>query len=93
MWDRLLNRHLLTVKNDHSGVTAIVIVFFLHTASMGNPFKTNGFWGLLWSLDPLGFVLFVPSIVSILIALQVSVINFSLMDTICKIVDTNSGFL
>ncbi|KAI1153166.1 major facilitator superfamily domain-containing protein [Nemania diffusa] len=52
------------------GVTAIVIVFFLHTASMGNPFKTNGFWGLLWSLDPLGFVLFVPSIVSILIALQ-----------------------
>ncbi|KAI0403075.1 major facilitator superfamily domain-containing protein [Xylaria palmicola] len=61
-------------------VTAFVILFFLGSISMGNPLENNTVLGLLWSLDPLGFILFVPSIVSVLIALQFGGSTYSFSD-------------
>ncbi|KAI8950859.1 major facilitator superfamily domain-containing protein [Xylaria longipes] len=62
------------------GVTAFIILFFLRSISTGNPLKDNTVWGLFWSLDPLGFILFVPSIVSVLIALQFGGSTYSFSD-------------
>jgi hypothetical protein len=46
-------------------------VFFLHLPAKPNPLKQQGILKLLWNLDPVGFVLFVPSIICLLFALQV----------------------
>ncbi|OGM43338.1 hypothetical protein ABOM_008732 [Aspergillus bombycis] len=52
------------------GFTAIVITFFLHLNTGKSSRKSQSFWSLLWSLDPIGFMLFVPSIICVLLALQ-----------------------
>ncbi|KAJ3460301.1 hypothetical protein MRS44_011168 [Fusarium solani] len=51
-------------------VSAAFIVFSLRLPSKPNPLKEQGILGLLWNLDPIGFVLFVPSIICLLFTLQ-----------------------
>ncbi|KAI8665383.1 MFS domain-containing protein [Fusarium sp. Ph1] len=51
-------------------VSAAFIVFSLRLPSKPNPLKEQGILGLLWNLDPVGFVLFVPSIICLLFTLQ-----------------------
>lgn len=51
-------------------MTALVITLLVKLRSPPNPFRTRGVLGLLWGLDPLGFALFFPSIVCVLVALQ-----------------------
>ncbi|TGJ81853.1 hypothetical protein E0Z10_g6920 [Xylaria hypoxylon] len=49
---------------------AAFIIFYLRLPPKPNPLKEQGVRSLLWNLDPVGFVLFVPSIISLLFALQ-----------------------
>ncbi|KAK3944725.1 putative HC-toxin efflux carrier [Diplogelasinospora grovesii] len=52
-------------------VSAAFIIFSLRLPSKPNPLKEQGgLLGLLWNLDPIGFVLFVPSIICLLFTLQ-----------------------
>ncbi|GAW18492.1 hypothetical protein ANO14919_079680 [Xylariales sp. No.14919] len=51
-------------------VSAAFIIFSLRLPPKPNPFKEQGVRSLLWNLDPVGFVFFVPSIISLLFALQ-----------------------
>ncbi|EEU43785.1 uncharacterized protein NECHADRAFT_44897 [Fusarium vanettenii 77-13-4] len=51
-------------------VSAAFIVFSLRLPSKPNPLKEQRILGLLWNLDPIGFVLFVPSIICLLFTLQ-----------------------
>ncbi|KAH6880097.1 major facilitator superfamily domain-containing protein [Thelonectria olida] len=51
-------------------VSAAFIVFSLHLPPKPNPLKEQGVLGLLWNLDPIGFILFVPSIICLLFTLQ-----------------------
>ncbi|KAJ0113948.1 HC-toxin efflux carrier TOXA [Diaporthe amygdali] len=51
-------------------VSAAFIILCLHLPPKPNPLKDQGVLGLLWNLDPIGFVLFVPSIICLLFALQ-----------------------
>ncbi|KAI0517279.1 major facilitator superfamily domain-containing protein [Xylaria bambusicola] len=51
-------------------VSAVFIIFSLHLPPKPNPLKEQSVLSLLWNLDPVGFVLFVPSIISLLFALQ-----------------------
>lgn len=57
-------------------VSAAFIVFSLRLPSKPNPLKEQGILGLLWNLDPVGFVLFVPSIICLLFTLQVRIVLF-----------------
>ncbi|KAI8716720.1 MFS domain-containing protein [Fusarium sp. LHS14.1] len=51
-------------------VSAAFIVFSLRLPSKPNPLKEQGILGLLWNLDPIGFFLFVLSIICLLFTLQ-----------------------
>lgn len=51
-------------------MTAIVLLFFLHLPPVSNPFKKQTVSQILWSLDPIGLVLFMAAIICLLIALQ-----------------------
>ncbi|KAF2789492.1 MFS general substrate transporter [Melanomma pulvis-pyrius CBS 109.77] len=51
-------------------MTAIVLLFFLHLPPVGNPFKKQTVSQILWSLDPIGLMLFMAAIICLLIALQ-----------------------
>ncbi|RSM20202.1 hypothetical protein CDV31_000999 [Fusarium ambrosium] len=51
-------------------VSAAFIIFSLRLPSKPNPLKEQGILGLLWNLDPIGFILFVPSIICLLFTLQ-----------------------
>ncbi|KAH8698979.1 major facilitator superfamily domain-containing protein [Talaromyces proteolyticus] len=51
-------------------VSAAFIIAFLRLPSKPNPFKDQGVLSLLWNLDPVGFILFVPSIICLLFTLQ-----------------------
>ena len=51
------------------GVTAAIIVVFLRLPASGN-FKNLGFKKAFWQLDPIGTILFIPSIVCLLLALK-----------------------
>jgi hypothetical protein len=44
----------------------------------GNVLKDRTIWGLLWKLDPIGLALFLPSVICVLLALQVSEIELNL---------------
>lgn len=52
-------------------VSAAFTIAFLRLPPKPNPFKEQGVLSLLWNLDPIGFVLFVPSIICLLFTLQV----------------------
>ncbi|CAM1507164.1 Fc.00g068050.m01.CDS01 [Cosmosporella sp. VM-42] len=51
-------------------VSAAFIIFALRLPPKPNPLKEQGLLGLFLSLDPIGFVLFVPSIICLLFTLQ-----------------------
>ncbi|KAI1332865.1 major facilitator superfamily domain-containing protein [Xylariaceae sp. FL0255] len=51
-------------------VSAAFIIFSLHLPAKPNPLKEQGVRTLLWNIDPIGFILFVPSIILLLFALQ-----------------------
>ncbi|KAI0123646.1 major facilitator superfamily domain-containing protein [Xylariales sp. AK1849] len=51
-------------------ISAAFIIFSLRLPPKPNPLKEQGLLSLLWNLDPIGFVLFVPSIVCLLFTLQ-----------------------
>lgn len=51
-------------------VTAILIVLFLRLNSQSRTQSNLGFGQTIWQLDPIGTILFVPSIVCLLLALQ-----------------------
>ncbi|KAF7546525.1 hypothetical protein G7Z17_g8368 [Cylindrodendrum hubeiense] len=51
-------------------VSAAFIIFSLRLPAKPNPLKEMGIVSLLWNLDPIGFVLFVPSIICLLFTLQ-----------------------
>lgn len=57
-------------------VSAAFIVFSLRLPSKPNPLKEHGILRLLWNLDPVGFVMFVPSIICLLFTLQVCIVLF-----------------
>ncbi|RYP04528.1 hypothetical protein DL764_004390 [Monosporascus ibericus] len=52
------------------GVTAAIIIFFLHLASRPSPFKDKTPREKFLSLDPLGFSLFLVSMICLFIALE-----------------------
>ena len=54
-----------------SGVTAAIIIFFLRLTPQKSPFKDRTLLQKFLMFDPLGFVLFLPSIICLFIALQV----------------------
>lgn len=54
-------------------VSAAFIIFSLRLPAKPNPFKDQGILQLLWNLDPIGFLLFVPSIICLLFTLQVGI--------------------
>jgi len=54
-------------------VSAAFIIFSLRLPSKPNALKEQGILGILLSLDPLGFVLFVSSIICLLFTLQVCI--------------------
>lgn len=56
-------------------VTALVIVFVLRLPPKDSPIKSEGILRVLWGLDPLGFMTFVPSIICLLLALEVGFIK------------------
>jgi MFS family permease len=60
-------------------VSAAFIIYFLRFPPKPNPVKQMGIWGLLWNLDPVGFVLFVPSVICLLFALQVRIPSTSVL--------------
>ncbi|ROW00329.1 hypothetical protein VMCG_07322 [Cytospora schulzeri] len=49
---------------------AAVVVLLLKLPSKSSPLETQNIPEILWSLDPLGFIAFVPSIVCVLLALE-----------------------
>ncbi|KAF2266559.1 MFS general substrate transporter [Lojkania enalia] len=51
-------------------VTASIIVFFLRLAQTTNSLKDMTLFEIFWNLDPLGFVLFLPSMICLFLALQ-----------------------
>ncbi|KAH8771705.1 major facilitator superfamily domain-containing protein [Diaporthe sp. PMI_573] len=51
-------------------VTALVLVLTLRLPSKDSPLKDEGIMTVLWGLDPLGFMTFVSSITSLLLALE-----------------------
>lgn len=51
-------------------ITAAAIVLLLHLPSKGSPLEKHSIPEILWSLDPLGFIAFVPSIICVLLALE-----------------------
>ncbi|KAK7725512.1 hypothetical protein SLS63_008115 [Diaporthe eres] len=51
-------------------VTALVIAFVLRLPQKDSPMKNEGILRVLWGLDPLGFITFVPSIICLLLALE-----------------------
>lgn len=75
--DKVTWRWCFWINLPLGAVSAAFIVFFLHLPSKPNPLKEMGILGLLWNLDPVGFVLFVPSIICLLFALQVRLLLFS----------------
>lgn len=52
-------------------MTAVVIIFVLRLPPKDDPIKNEGILRVLWGLDPLGFMTFVPSITCLLLALEV----------------------
>lgn len=64
-------------------ITAGVIILLLHLPSKGSPPEKQSISAILWSLDPLGFMAFVPSIICVLLALEVSSIRRS-KSSICR---------
>ncbi|KUI59490.1 Putative HC-toxin efflux carrier TOXA [Cytospora mali] len=68
--DKVTWRWCFYINLPLGAVSAAFIVFFLHLPAKPNPFKEMGILDLLWNLDPIGFVLFVPSIICLLFALQ-----------------------
>lgn len=56
-------------------ITAAAIVLLLHLPSKGSPLEKHSIPEILWSLDPLGFIAFVPSIICVLLALEVSIVH------------------
>jgi MFS family permease len=50
----------------------VIIVFYLHLRTTSAAQKDRTAWEVILSLDPLGLLLFVPAVVCILLALQVS---------------------
>lgn len=65
----MLQQHLTLCHR--RAVTALVIVFVLRLPPKDSPIKNEGILRVLWSLDPLGFMTFVPSIICLLLALEV----------------------
>lgn len=53
----------------------MVIVFILRLPPKDSPIKNEGIMRVLWGLDPLGFMTFVPSIICLLLALEVGFIK------------------
>lgn len=49
----------------------MVIVLVLRLPPKDSPIKNDGIMRVLWGLDPLGFITFVPSIICLLLALEV----------------------
>ncbi|KAI0405956.1 major facilitator superfamily domain-containing protein [Xylaria palmicola] len=68
--DRVTWRWCFYINLPLGAVSAAFIIFALRLPSKPNPLKEQGILSLLWNLDPVGFVLFVPSIISLLFALQ-----------------------
>lgn len=72
--DKVTWRWCFWINLPLGAVSAAFIIFSLRLPSKPNPLKEMGVLGLLWNLDPVGFVLFVPSIICLLFALQVCLI-------------------
>ncbi|KAI1142785.1 major facilitator superfamily domain-containing protein [Hypoxylon sp. FL0543] len=68
--DKVTWRWCFYINLPLGAVSAAFIVFFLRLPSKPNPFKEQGALKLFWNLDPIGFVLFVPSIICLLFTLQ-----------------------
>ncbi|KAI1304721.1 major facilitator superfamily domain-containing protein [Xylaria venustula] len=68
--DRVSWRWCFYINLPLGAVSAAFIIFSLHLPPKPNPLKEQGVRSLLWNLDPVGFVLFVSSIISLLFALQ-----------------------
>ena len=51
-------------------ITAVLIVLYLHLKSQSRTQSNLGFGQTIWQIDPIGTILFVPSIVCLLLALQ-----------------------
>lgn len=69
--DQVTWRWCFYVNLPLGAVSAAFIVFTLHLPPKPNPLRDQGLVALLWNLDPVGFVLFVPSIICLLFVLQV----------------------
>ena len=54
-----------------SGLTAVITFLFVHLPSIERR-GSSGLVKTVWELDPIGTLVFVPSIVCLLLALQVS---------------------
>lgn len=65
-------------------VTALVIVFVLRLPPKDSPIKNQGILTVLWGLDPLGFMTFVPSIICLLLALEVCSTKGRLEHLLCS---------
>ncbi|KAI1452576.1 major facilitator superfamily domain-containing protein [Annulohypoxylon moriforme] len=68
--DKVTWRWCFYINLPLGAVSAAFIVLFLRLPSKPNPLKEMGVLGFLWNLDPIGFVLFVPSIICLLFTLQ-----------------------
>ncbi|KAI1412624.1 major facilitator superfamily domain-containing protein [Hypoxylon sp. FL1857] len=68
--DKVTWRWCFYINLPLGAVSAAFIIFFLRLPSKPNPLKEMGIAKLLWNLDPIGFVLFVPSIICLLFTLQ-----------------------
>ncbi|KAK7702816.1 hypothetical protein SLS64_009426 [Diaporthe eres] len=58
------------LSSNEVAVTALVIAFVLRLPQKDSPMKNEGILRVLWGLDPLGFITFVPSIICLLLALE-----------------------
>ncbi|KUJ08399.1 putative efflux pump antibiotic resistance protein [Mollisia scopiformis] len=69
--DKLTWRWCFYINLPLGAVSALIVIFFLtlHSESPSN-YKDLGFLDIIWRLDPIGTLLFVPSIICGLLALQ-----------------------
>ncbi|KAI7774257.1 hypothetical protein LA080_009034 [Diaporthe eres] len=68
--DRVTWRWCFWINLPLGAVTALVIAFILRLPPKDSPIKNEGILSVLWGLDPLGFMTFVPSIICLLLALE-----------------------
>ncbi|KAK3390612.1 major facilitator superfamily domain-containing protein [Podospora didyma] len=68
--DKVTWRWCFWINLPLGAVSAAFIIFSLRLPPKPSPLKEMGLAKLLWNLDPIGFVLFVPSIICLLFTLQ-----------------------